>query len=449
MKATSRRVVVLGLDGVPCSLARRLVAEGVMPHLGKLLGEGHLVPLESVHPPLSSVAWTTFATGVNPGKHRIFGFFESQIDGYDLWFQNLNDVKSPTLWEILQQHGRRTISINLPGTYPAPPLNGVMVSGFVAEEINRSVYPKVLRPVLDRVGYMLDVPCKDALRRPDEFFNVVLQSLEARTKTIGILLEHEPFDLLIGVLTETDRVQHFFWDAIEEPRHPLHQSVLRFYRAVDQVVGHLVARCRPDDELIILADHGFCRIEQDLFINRWLQEHGWLRMKSDSQGAALKDIDPEGTQAYCLDPGRIYLNIRGRQPNGCVDPANAGGLLDEIEAGLRRLTIRVPWSPSPIHPITQVFRSAEIYEGPWTSNAPDLILHTANGFEMRGRFNMPYLSSLGDLTGMHTFDDAMLYVRRRKWISESPQMVDLAPTILALLGIEAPTHFDGNPIAGD
>jgi predicted AlkP superfamily phosphohydrolase/phosphomutase len=304
----------------------------------------------------------------------------------------------------------------------------------------------MLRPVLDRVGYMLDVPCKDALQRPQEFFDVVFQSLEARAKTIGVLLEHEPFDLFIGVLTETDRVQHFFWDAIEEPHHPLHQNVLRFYRAVDQAVGQWVARCRPDDELIILADHGFCRIEQDLFINRWLQDHGWLQMKSTSEGAALKDIDPEHTRAYCLDPGRIYLNIRGRQPNGCVDPTDAPRLLDELSAGLRELTIKVPWSSAPIHPVASVFRSSEIYDGPWAVHAPDLILHTTDGFEMRGRFNTPHLSSLGDLTGMHTFEDAMLFIRNRRWNTASPRMADLLPTILALLGVEAPVHLDGSAL---
>jgi predicted AlkP superfamily phosphohydrolase/phosphomutase len=422
------------------------VAQGVMPHLGKLLNEGHLAPLESVHPPLSSVAWTTFATGVNPGKHRIFGFFESQIDEYGLWFQNLNDVKAPALWEVLQQHGMRTVSINLPGTFPAPPLNGIMISGFIAEDIDRSVYPKMLRPALDRLGYMLDVPCKDAPRQPQAFFETVHQSLEARAKMISVMLEHEPFDLFVGVLTETDRVQHFFWDATEEPRHPLRESVLRFYQAVDRAVGHWVARCRPDDELIILADHGFCRIEQDLYINRWLQDHGWLQMKTSDPGAMLKDIDPARSCAYSLDPGRIYLNVRGRQPDGCVAPADVPRLLDELSAGLRELTIKVPWSPAPIHPIANIFRPAEIYKGPWAAQAPDLVLHSVNGFEMRGRFNAPSLASLGELTGMHTFEDAMLFIRNRRWNSESPRMIDLAPTILSLLDIELPAHLDGRPL---
>src|SRR4030095_11304548 len=142
---------------------------------------------------------------------------------------------------------------------------------------------------------------------------------------------------------------------------------LRFYQAVDRAVGHWVARCRPDDELIILADHGFCRIEQDLYINRWLQDHGGLQMKTSDPGAMLQDIDPARSRAYSLDPGRIYLNVRGRQPDGCVALADVPRLLDELSAGLRELTIKVPWSTVPIHPIANIFHPGEIYQGPWAA----------------------------------------------------------------------------------
>src|SRR6478672_6457483 len=104
-KAMSR-VVVLGLDGLPYSLLRRLIAEGVMPRLGELVSQGDLVAMDTVYPPLSSVSWTTFFTGVNPGQHRIFGFFEAQVDEYGIWFQNQRDVKVPSLWNYTQAHGR-------------------------------------------------------------------------------------------------------------------------------------------------------------------------------------------------------------------------------------------------------------------------------------------------------------------------------------------------------
>jgi predicted AlkP superfamily phosphohydrolase/phosphomutase len=408
------RVVCLGLDGVPCSLLRRLIAEGVMPEMGKLVAQGDLTAMETVYPPLSSVSWTTFFTGVNPGRHRIFGFFESQIDAYGIWFQNFSDVKTPALWDFTQAHGKRTISINLPGTYPAPPFNGVMVSGFIAQEMAKSVYPKMLLPLIEKIGYLLDVPCDSPTEKPVQFWEGVHRSLNARAQTIAALLEHEPFDLFIGVLTETDRVHHYFFDALEESSHPQREAAYQFYRRIDQIVGHWVRLLRPDDELVMLADHGFCRIEQEIFLNHWLKEHGYLVMKTEQPSAPLSEIDPSRTKAFALDPGRIFLNVRGRQADGCVDPKDVPKVREEIAMGLRELTLKVPWSKIPVAPITHVFRREEVYDGPWAHLAADLVLHSANGFDMKGKFNHPALSQMGNLTGMHTFEDAMLYVRDRK-----------------------------------
>lgn len=440
------RVVVLGLDGLPCSLLRRFIAEGVMPQLGALVQQGDLAAMDTVFPPLSSVSWTTFFTGVNPGRHRIFGFFEAQVDEYGIWFQDLDDVKVPALWDHAQVHGKRTISINLPGTFPAPPFNGVMISGFIATDLARSVYPKLLLPLVEKVGYQLDVPCDKVAQEPDAFWSAVDHSLEARARVMAALLENEPHDLFIGVFTETDRVQHFFFDAIEEPSHPQHDRVMRFYRDVDAVVGHLAALCRDDDELIILADHGFCRIEQELFLNHWLAEQGYLAMKRGDAGAPLKEIDPAKSRAFALDPGRIFLNVRGRQPDGCVDPRDVEKLREEIAAGLAAMRVRVPWQAEPICPLTHILPREEIYSGPWSQLAADLVLHTRDGFEMKGKFNPPSLAQLGHLTGMHTFGDAMLYVRGRKWPAGTPRIIDLAPTILSLMGIPVPPEMEGRAL---
>ena len=440
------RVIVLGLDGLPCSLLRRLIAEGVMPKLGALVEQGDLAAMDTVYPPLSSVSWTTFFTGVNPGKHRIFGFFEAQVDEYGIWFQDLDDVKVPGLWDHAQTHGKRTVSINLPGTFPAPPFNGVMVSGFIASDFAKSIYPKMLTPLLEKVGYMLDVPCEKVRDQPETFWKVLGKSLQARAQTMSALLQNEPHDLFIGVFTETDRVQHFFFDAIEEPSHPEHKRVMNFYRQVDTIIGHLAGLCKEDDELIILADHGFCRIEQELYLNHWLAEQGYLVMKDQKVGAPLREIDAEKSRAFSLDPGRIFLNVKGRRPNGCVDPADAPVLRDEIAAGLAAMRVRVPWQAEAICPFEKIMRREEIYSGPWAHLAADIVLHTRDGFEMKGKFNHPALSQLGTLNGMHTFGDAMLYVRGRKWPEGTPRIIDLAPTILSLMGLPVPPEMEGRAL---
>jgi len=441
-------VVVIGLDGLPCSMLRRLVAEGVMPQMGALIAQGDLAAMDTVYPPLSSVSWTTFFTGVNPGRHRIFGFFEAQLDAYGIWFQDLAEVKTPGIWEMAQAHGRRTISINLPGTYPAPPFNGAMISGFIAPDLVKSVYPKMLLPLVQKSGYLLDLPCEKARSEPEVFWKAVGQSLQARTRIMSTLIEHEPFDLFVGVYTETDRVQHFFFDAIEEPSHPEHKRVMNFYRNIDKIVGRLAALCKPDDELIILADHGFCRIEQELFINHWLAERGYLVMKTPRVGAPLSEIDAKKSRAFSIDPGRIFLNVRGRQPDGCVEPADAVALREEIIEGLAAVRVRVPWSAEPISPFARIMRREEIYEGPWMHLAGDIVLHARDGFEMKGKYNHPAFSQLGQLNGMHTFGDATLFVKGRKWPEGTPRIIDMAPTILGLMGVPVPPEMEGRALFG-
>jgi predicted AlkP superfamily phosphohydrolase/phosphomutase len=147
--------------------------------------------------------------------------------------------------------------------------------------------------------------------------------------------------------------------------------------------------------------------------------------------------------AFSLDTGRVFLNVRGRQPEGCVAPEDAPRLRDEIAAGLEKLEIRVPWSAQPFRPIARVFRREEIYRGPFTALAGDLILHPADGYELKSSFHHPALSGLRNFTGMHTFDRATLFLRGRRWPERTPRIIDLAPTILRLMQLPVPDELEG------
>ena len=118
-----------------------------------------------------------------------------------------------------------------------------------------------------------------------------------------------------------------------------------------------------------------------------------------------------------------------------------------VAAGLAALRVRVPWQAEAICPFEKIMPREEIYAGPWAHLAADLVLHTRDGFEMKGKFNHPALSQLGALNGMHTFGDAMLYVRGRQWPANStPRIIDLAPTILGLLGVPVPEEMEGRAL---
>src|SRR5256885_10830303 len=131
-KETAKRVVLIGLDGTPFTLARRFIEDGTMPRLGELERRGTLLQMDTAIPDISSVAWTSFMTGANPGRHGIFGFLDLQPNSYKIYFPNSAHIRSETLWDVVGRAGRRSVVVNVPSTYPARPLNGMLVSGFVA-----------------------------------------------------------------------------------------------------------------------------------------------------------------------------------------------------------------------------------------------------------------------------------------------------------------------------
>jgi len=137
-KPSRRRAVIIGIDGVPHSLLTAYRKRGIMPELDRLATEGQLLRMRSTLPEISSVAWTSFMTGVNPGQHGVFGFMEIKPDTYDFTFPNFSSLRERPFWE---REDIRTIALNIPQTYPARPLNGAMVSGFVALDLQMKLQP--------------------------------------------------------------------------------------------------------------------------------------------------------------------------------------------------------------------------------------------------------------------------------------------------------------------
>jgi predicted AlkP superfamily phosphohydrolase/phosphomutase len=201
-------VAVLGLDGVGVPLVRDLIGRGIMPALAELVGRGTLAPMRSSIPTISSVSWTGFMTGRNPGKHGIYGFTDVKPGTLTLFFPNFGNVQGPTLWDVAGAAGKRAIVMNVPGTYPARALNGMLVSGFVAVNLERAVWPADLLPRLKADGYKIDVDYLNADQRPDAFFADLDATLAARRRVYERLIREEAWDLFIGVITECDRLHH-------------------------------------------------------------------------------------------------------------------------------------------------------------------------------------------------------------------------------------------------
>src|SRR3989475_8452205 len=177
--APAARVAVIGLDGVGLPLVQDLAARGVMPRLGALLATGTAAPMRSSIPTISSVSWTGFMTGQNPGKHGIYGFTDVKPGTLTMFFPNFGNVRSETLWDVAGRAGKRSIVMNVPNTYPARPMNGLLVSGFVAVNLERAVYPPELLPRLREGGYKIHRDYLNADQRPDAFFPDLAATLGA------------------------------------------------------------------------------------------------------------------------------------------------------------------------------------------------------------------------------------------------------------------------------
>jgi len=424
LKDNRSRVCVIGLDGVPHTLLLELARTGVMPFMSQLIGSGHLHRLKASLPEISAVSWTDFMTGRDSGTHGIFGFTDFKAGSYTLRFPNFRDLQTETFWDLLGRMGKSCIIINQPSTYPVRPINGVLISGFVALDLARGVYPSSILAPLERMGYRIDIDTLRAREDLDFLWQELEVTLAGRKKAFQYFWPQE-WDYFEFVITGTDRLHHFLWNAFQEEDHPHHHRFVDYYREIDETLKTIVSSFREltggDDGLYLLSDHGFCGIEQEFYLNAWLEREGYLKFASATpQG--LEDIAP-GSLAFALDPGRIYLNAQGRFPRGAVSEAEREPLKKEIAEKLGRLEFEGK------RVIRQIFDASEVYTGPLVSRGPDLLIVSKAGFDLKGSVKKKEVFGRTSLQGMHTWDDAFFWANR-------PCGEDLAIRSLASLILE-------------
>ncbi len=440
-----RRVVFLGLDGTPFTFLQRLIAEGRAPNAERLVRQGSLLRMDSTWPWVSSVAWSSMMTGVNPGKHNIFGFIDRDPATYKQFIPTSQNMRARTLWEVLGDAGKRVIVVNVPVTYPPRPVNGILVGCFLSPSLEKAVYPASYLPTLQSLGYVVDADPWKARESKDLALQEVNSVLDARIRTLYHLLEREQWDYLHVHIMETDRLHHFLWQQMEE-RHPTYAPAFYdFYRRIDDMLGEVAGRLDEGTTLVWMADHGFCTIKKEVYVNRWLMDNGWLQLRSvpPDRKRGLDEIDPRSV-AYSMDPGRVFIRVQGREKEGSVPPGPAyERLRDEIAAAA--LTLADPDSGEPI--FQAVFRREELYHGPYLEQAADLILAPYDGYDPKGPLYKETLTYKGDeLVGMHTHDDAMLYVGGQSIPQSRFSVLNVMPTVLDLMGVSPPPGLDGKSL---
>jgi predicted AlkP superfamily phosphohydrolase/phosphomutase len=406
-KKKQNRVCVIGLDGVPHGLLLDLAKKGVMSSLGRIIDSGRLHKMKASLPEISAVSWTDFMTGTNSGTHGIFGFTDLKHGSYELRFPNFLDVKVPTFWDVLGERGLKSIIINQPATYPARKINGVLLSGFVAVELAKAVYPLSYKAELEQMGYQIDIDTLKSRENPSLLWQELIKTLMGRQRALNFFWEEE-WEYFEFVITGTDRLHHFLWNAYENPDHPHHQNFLEYYRQIDRLINKIYGSFRKnagdEENIFFLSDHGFTGIKQEVYLNAWLEKEKFLRY-SNSTPQGLEDLSPK-TVAFALDPNRIYLNYKEKYPQGSVKHGEAKAIKEEITRKLEKLEFQGK------KVVRKVFNAKDVYNGPLVSKGPDLIVLGESGFDMKGSVKKKEIfGRTPGLHGMHTWDDAFFLAK--------------------------------------
>jgi len=415
-----KRCLAIGLDGVSTGLMTEYMERGLMPRVKEILASGFgLFEMDASIPDVSSTSWASFLTGTNPGEHGIYGFMDLKPGAYSMYFPSYSDMGAPSIWDIiggtagsksstlLDRYGNRfsrplrSVIMNIPETYPASPMNGILTAGFVCIDMQKGTYPASAYDYLKSIGYRSDVDATKAVSDPEEFFNEVFYVLERRMEAFEHFMAADPWDLFIAVITETDRIHHFFFDAAFDETHKYHGRFIEFYKKLDDIIGTLFARFHDltggDGLFMTMSDHGFTELKKEVYINTLFQKQGILSL--DESKDYFEQIKAP-TKAFAMEPARIYINREGKYPEGAVSPDSAAAVMDEVKGLLGSLTYEGK------KVIKEIYDNSDLYSGPSAQAGPDMVCLANNGFDLKSSFKKTELFGNGRFTGMHTRHDA-------------------------------------------
>lgn len=505
-----KKVVIIGLDGATPDLVDRWVAENKLPYLKQIMEKGMYGKLKSTYPPISPAAWTTFATGYNPGKHGTYDFRDYDPRRYSCFADTIVDSNAfagKSIWDLVGASGKKVGVVTVPVTYPAWKVNGFMVSGYPTPDSAKSfAYPPELGqsipPLTEDSAFFKSASHPEVLKELNRITHL-------RTDVSIAEMKKDTYELFIMVIGSTDRAHHDWWKFID-PEHPAYDAkesekygnyILEVYQAADACVGKFLEVVDDETTVIVMSDHGGMAHPKYYFnTNYWLRTLNLLKpsakAKSEQRGlkaafkqfyktrirrlpyleqifrrlpASLKKIatnldsqtmmnlgviDWKNTKAYrfpMYPPVEgIMINVVGRQPEGCVQPG------EEYEALRTRIIeeirdLKEPATGEPL--VLEVYRREEIYHGERLETAPDIIVVTKDAY--KGGTSVEELISdvpldvLSKLSGVHRMDGIILAKGpniRHNGTLEGAGIIDVAPTVLHMLDMPIPSDMDGKPL---
>ena len=454
------RIAVIGLDSVPAPLLfDELIEE--LPNLGALVRGGMFGDLESITPPITVPAWACAFSGKTPGQLGIYGFRNRKDNTYEgLSVATADAVRVPLLPDLLGREGKRSLLIGVPPSYPPRPVEGWRVSCFLTPPSNQGyTYPVELQGEIEReLGddeYIFDIP-----NFRQQGFDYVLERLFAMTERRFRLARHlvvaKPWDYFQMVEMGTDRLQHVFWH-FSDPKHHLYEpgnkyetAFLDYYRFLDHQVGSLLEVLPQDVTTIVMSDHGARRMAGGICFNDWLMREGYLTLSEPLSGPtpiAKAPIDWTRTVAWGDGGyyGRLFVNVKGREPNGLVEPFRYEQLRDEMTQKLEAMA-----GPDGEPLGTKVFRPQDVYPDV-RGVAPDLIVYFGD-LEWRsvGTVGNPSIYTFENDTGPDgaNHDRKGIFVMnsfpgQRTGRVEGLELTSVGPSLMTAYGIEVPEDSVG------
>lgn len=473
------KILVYGLDGASFSLINKFVNKGVLPNFKKVIEQGIFQKLKSTIPPHTAPGWVSAFTGVGPGKHGVYQFFETQAKNYMGRFMGRDDFGVLPVWDILNQCDLKTGMINIPMTYPPKKVNGFIVGWPISNTI-RYAYPNEILYEISRQGGHVASDINCMYNGNLDYIYKALDITQKRLKTLEYVMNHYEWDFLVSVFTEIDRVSHFYWhymdntsrEYIETEDDNLKTAIEQIYFETDKVLGRILELLPEDALLMILSDHGFDKGEINFYVQSYLIEHSLLSIKKspnlDSVNDKGKDtsdvvtnswlecfykdekytIDWKKTVAYMSAPGSYGINVnrKGRQQYGSVESNSYEAVRDTLIKVF--LEARHPHHGSKL--FKKVARREEVYKGDKVDQAPDIILIPKDYSTMVHHNIIPgVIFGSPEHKGMHDRNGILgLYGKeiKGKRVPFDAVLEDITPTILNYFGIDVPDYMDGKPM---
>ena len=405
----ANRVLVVGWDGADWDVLQPLLDAGELPALGALVGRGRRGVSRSCLPTHSWAAWPTFLTGRDPGGHGVFDVLEYRPGATRRLPVSSRSILAPTWPERLSAAGKTTLLVNVPLTYPPPPIRGVAIAGGVVPPGSVYSHPPEAGP---RLGWPINGGSWTTFRhRPLELVAELERLTRERAAAVRTLLDEETWDAAAVVFVSPDRAQHCLLEYVH-PGHPAHaeaslspvaERVRDLYRLLDRELATLVDSTRGDDLVVLMSDHGHQPCTRAVSMNKVLERLGFLRFGRGSRVVNLlawgrlravarvvydrlrlhgrvpvptAPIRWTETRAYTsvVSTGEgVSVNLAGREPYGVVSPGDFERVRDELAHAL--LDFADPETGS--RPVGRVLRKEEVLTGPYLDRAPDLLLQPA------------------------------------------------------------------------